>query len=151
MHNRPPTLTAAAARLTPTTPPHHLQDAVVTNCADHNMPGCETCTGDATACPDTLASLSQVCLAHRMEDCSQFYSMCDAAGSDLAHFCDVETASYDPPMRMYFHGGACRQPAHTHMPHVRLRRTALQLHAGDWSRCASEAAWTPSAPHIITA
>jgi hypothetical protein len=78
----------------------------VSTCQDHNMPGCDTCTGLYTACPDTLASLSQVCLAHHMQECQPFYDMCAAAGQDLASFCNAKQASYDPPMRMYFHGGA---------------------------------------------
>ena len=91
-------------------PRRAVQEAVLASCADHNMPGCETCTAEFDECPDTLAALSRVCLAHRMEACAQFYTMCDSAGADLAHFCDSRTASYDPPMRMYFHNGASWAP-----------------------------------------
>ena len=65
-----------------------VQQVVVTTCGEMSMPGCDTCTGEGNDCPDTLKSLSTVCLSTRMEECADFYSMCDTSGDGLALFCD---------------------------------------------------------------
>ena len=91
---------------------------IVDSCNDHSMPGCDECTSEGPGCPTTLRTAATVCNAHDMDHCAMFNEMCDAAGDGLQVFCDPSSdqASYDPPMRMYFHKGArglsclcCRQ------------------------------------------
>lgn len=70
------------------------------------MVGCTSCTGTGSLCPDPLASAQRLCLGmDGMQMCDNFDVMCAAAGADLSYFCTREGASYDPPMRMYFHTG----------------------------------------------
>jgi hypothetical protein len=77
----------------------------MTECSDHAMPGCDQCPRADDGCPQTLQTLSTVCLSMRMDQCSNFYAMCDAAGNLLGDVCNRSGARYDPPMRMYFHTG----------------------------------------------
>lgn len=75
-------------------------------CSTHSMVGCTSCTGTGSLCPDPLASAQRLCLGmDSMQLCDNFDAMCAAAGADLSYFCTREGASYDPPMRMYFHTG----------------------------------------------
>jgi hypothetical protein len=69
------------------------------------MPGCESCTAEGTACPDTLATLQQVCHGMEMEMCSEYNSMCAVNGDAMEYFCSNRGGTFDPPMRMYFHTG----------------------------------------------
>lgn len=62
-------------------------DAVLTMCAEMEMKGCDACTSK-TECPQPLETLSQICLGMPgMSGCSQFFAMCNTAGSTFTTLC----------------------------------------------------------------
>ncbi|CAG9467178.1 unnamed protein product [Pedinophyceae sp. YPF-701] len=80
------------------------QEAILEMCDDHGMPGCEDCTGMMAQCPNTLSTISQLCLGMPgMANCQPFQAMCSQASSAFPSVCGTERSSALPPMRMYFH------------------------------------------------